>query len=613
MNGLTVSEKIFSIKSGQQVRAGAIVYAEPDLVLTHDNTASISKTFEKMGGSKIKHPNRLVIALDHDAPPTSTKIANDHHLIRNFISTQGVKNFYDVGSGICHQLMSNHAKPGMLIVGSDSHTCTSGAFSTFAAGIDRTETAGIWLTGSTWFRVPETIKIELKGKFRSGVYAKDLALWIMGEITSSGATYQAIEFHGTGLENLRISERMTLANLASEMGAKTAIFPPDEILVEWLKSQFPDELVNTDDFIWADANASYSKSLTIDLDKLVPIVALPHQVDNINSITSIDEIPIQEAFLGTCTNARFDDLKIAASILKDNKIKDGIQLLVAPASREIYLQAMDDGVIQTLVSSGATILTSSCGPCLGKGQGIPADGCNVISTANRNFMGRMGNKKSSIFLASPATIAASAIAGKIVDPRQYISEGSIEDFEPLSIKEKLMEAPIVQIYQNDVRYSNGLWNYRDVHNFNTDQMFAGGLTYDIKSTDADKIAPHLFKGLDEAFASKVTSGDIIIAGENFGCGSSREHPAVGLAFVGVKAVIVKSVARIFYRSAINQGLPIIVHPDFIDNFDSTQPVEVDLVNGKIINGNTKYEFPKLPDELLKIFDAGGLIKYYQNI
>ncbi len=613
MKGYTVSEKIFSNKSGQEIRAGTIVYAEPDLVLTHDNTASISKTFEKMGGSKIKYSNKLVIALDHDAPPTSSKIANDHHLIRNFVVEQNIPNFYDVGSGICHQLMSNHAKPGMLIVGSDSHTCTSGAFSTFAAGIDRTETAGIWLTGKTWFRVPETIKIEITGNFRSGVYAKDLALWIMGELTSSGATYQAIEYHGLGLKNLKISERMTLANLASEMGAKTAIFPPDEILIEWLKTKFPNDTVNRDEMVWADEDAVYSNSLIIDLNNLGPIVALPHQVDNVNSITAIDEIPIQEAFLGTCTNARLDDLEIAASILKGKKIKDGIQLLVAPASKEIYLEAIETGAIQTLVSSGATILTSSCGPCLGKGQGIPADGCNVISTANRNFLGRMGNKKSSIFLASPATIAASALAGKIVDPRQYIGDDNTEDFEHLQIKTKSAEDPVVQIHENDDRYKTNVWNYKDVHNFNTDQMFTGGLTYDIKSTSADKIAPHLFKGLDEAFASRVTDGDIIIAGENFGCGSSREHPAVGLAFVGVKAVIVKSVARIFYRSAINQGLPIIVHPDFVENYDPNLPVDLDLVNGKIKNGNNNYEFPKLPEELLKIFDAGGLIKFYQKM
>ena len=226
MSGKTFSEKLFSFKTGEPVNAGDIVYAEPDLILSHDNSASIVKTFQKMGGKNIKYPNRLVIVLDHDSPPTSAKIANDHQSIRKLVSEQKIHNFYDEGRGICHQLMSNHVLPSMLVVGSDSHTCTSGAFSAFAAGIDRTETAGLWLTGETWFRVPETIKVVLKGHLSLGVYAKDIALWLMNLISASGANYQAIEFHGDGVKTLSVSERMTLTNLASEMGAKTAIFPP---------------------------------------------------------------------------------------------------------------------------------------------------------------------------------------------------------------------------------------------------------------------------------------------------------------------------------------------------------------------------------------------------
>ncbi|MCE7734979.1 MAG: homoaconitate hydratase family protein [Candidatus Heimdallarchaeota archaeon] len=615
MSQLTFSEKVFSLKTQKQVRAGDIVYAEPDLILSHDNTASISKTFEKMGGQDIKYPNRLIVVLDHDAPPTSVKIANDHNIIRDFVNKHVIKKFYDVGDGICHQLMSNHVLPGMLIVGSDSHTCTSGAFATFAAGIDRTETAGLWLTGKTWFKVPETIKIILTGELSKGVYAKDLALWIMGEITSSGAQYQAIEYHGDGVKTLGVSERMTLTNLASEMGAKTAIFPPDEILEEWIKNKYSDDELIFDKLLmdWADEGASYIKEITIELDKLVPVAAIPHQVDNINLITDLGDIEIQEVFLGTCTNARLDDLQIAASVLEGKKIHSGVQMLVAPASREIYLEALESGAIQTLVSSGATILTSSCGPCLGKGQGIPADGCNVLSTANRNFLGRMGNKKSSVFLASPATIAASAINGRITDPRKYFTDQPIRIPSELKLGSKSVQENITHISSEDDRYHNGVWNYSDVADFNTDQMFAGGLTYDIKSTDAENIVPYLFKGLDESFSARVKHGDIVVASDNFGCGSSREHPAVGLAHAGVHAVIVKSVGRIFYRSAINQGLPIIVHPEFVDKYDPNLPVEVDLKLGNITNGDNVYDFPQLPVELLKIFDAGGLIKYYQTL
>ena len=613
MNGRTFSEKLFSMKSGQEVKAGDIVYAEPDLILSHDNSASIEKTFQKMGGTNIKHSDRLVIVLDHDSPPTSSKIANDHQSIRELVERQKITNFYDEGRGICHQLMSNHVLPNMLVVGSDSHTCTSGAFATFAAGIDRTETAGLWLTGKTWFRVPETIKIELTGKLSPGVYAKDLALYIMNKIGAAGATYMAIEFHGEGVQTLCISERMTLANLASEMGAKTGIFPPDNVLIKWLKEKHGlEDIIPKGDLIWSDNDAEYAQVLEINMDELEPLVAVPHQVDNANLIKDIGEVQIQQAFLGTCTNARLDDLTIVASILKGKRVKSGVQLLVAPASHEVYLQAMEEGTIQILVKAGATILSCSCGPCLGKGQGIPADGWNVVSTANRNFLGRMGNKKTSIFLASPATVASSAIEGKIVDPRKYLSLEIEPKESKLKIQTRVAEAKELTISSDDDRYSHNVWDYSDVDDFNTDLMFAGGLTYDIKSSDGEKIVPHLFKGLDESFSPRIKEGDVVIGGDNFGCGSSREHPAVGLSYAGIRAVIVKSVARIFYRSSINQGLPIIVLPEFVEKFDKDSPIFVDLEKGEIVNGNQIYSFPKLPKELLSIFNAGGLIQYYQK-
>ncbi len=614
MVGKTFSEKLFSLKSESDVRAGAIVYAEPDLILSHDNSASILKTFQKMGGTEIKFPKRLVIVLDHDSPPTNVQLANDHKTIRELVSKYKIDNFYDEGRGICHQLMSNHALPNMLIVGSDSHTCTSGAFATFAAGIDRTETAGLWLTGKTWFRVPETIKVVLTGKLSAGVYAKDIALWLMNKIGASGATYQAIEFHGDGVKTLSISERMTLANLASEMGAKTAIFPADEILLKWLKEKHgKQEILDVEGLIWSDEDAAFSFEVSLQLDLLEPLVAIPHQVDTVEYVKNLKKTNIQQAFLGTCTNARLDDLEIAASILKNKKIKKGVPLLVAPASAEIYLQALRKGIIEVLVEAGATILSCSCGPCLGKGQGIPADGWNVISTANRNFLGRMGNKNSFVFLASPATVAASAIEGRIVDPRQQMSIPIRRDEKSVELNYREVETKTLTIDPSDNRYKYNVWDYRDVNDFNTDQMFAGGLTYDIKSSEGEKIVPHLFKGLDETFSSRVKQGDIIVGGENFGCGSSREHPAVGLAFAGIKAVIVKSVARIFYRSAINQGLPIIVHPEFVENYNPDNPVNIDLEKGTITNGDRTFTFPKLPKELLKIFNAGGLIRYYQQL
>jgi 3-isopropylmalate/(R)-2-methylmalate dehydratase large subunit len=399
MSGRTFVEKIFDAEKG------SVVFRKPDIVLTHDNTASIKKTFEKMGGAKISDPNQLLVVLDHNAPPTSAKLASQYQEIRDIVNEQGIKKFYDAGKGICHQIMSYHAEPGMVIVGSDSHTCTAGAFNAMAAGIDRTEAAGIWKRGETWFRVPESIKINLTGKLKDGVYAKDLSLWIIGMIGSDGANYMSIEYHGEGVKTLGMSDRMTIANLASEMGAKNAVFPPDEILAAFYgKEQI--------EGIWADENAQYEKVIDINLGDIFPLVAAPHHVDNVKSLAEVKGTKIHQGFIGTCTNGRIEDIREATRILEGKKIAPDFQLLVTPASQEIYLQAIKEGLITKLIEAGANILSSSCGPCLGTGQGIPADGYNVVSTSNRNFLGRMGNKEASIYLASPANVAYTALKGE---------------------------------------------------------------------------------------------------------------------------------------------------------------------------------------------------------
>lgn len=583
----TFVEKIFGAP------AGSIVFVKPDIVLTHDNTASIAATFAKMNGVKVADPDQLLIVLDHNAPPTSAALADDYQKIREIVKEQGIKKFHDVGKGICHQIMAEYASPRMVIVGSDSHTCTAGAFNAFAAGIDRTESAGLWKQGETWFRVPETMKITLNGQFKKGVYAKDLALWIIGMIGSDGADYMSIEYHGEGVRSLSISDRMTLANLASEMGAKNAVFPCDATL----KSYFKEKKIEG---IWADSEANYVKSYTIQLDDIFPVVAAPHHVDNVKAVAEVKDTPVKQAVIGTCTNGRIEDLQIAAEILRHQKLPAEFQLLIIPASQQIYLQAMKEGLIEIFMQAGASVLAPSCGPCLGTGQGIPASSINVISTANRNFKGRMGNKESNIYLASPATVAYTALVGKITTP--YMAENQQFPYPKQQIA-------TVDIQQGDDRYANHVWNYTDVHNMNTDAMFAGNLTYSVKSSEPDKILPHLFAGVDETFASRVKNGDIIMAGNNFGCGSSREHPAVGLAYMGVKAVICQSVNRIFYRSSVNQGLPILVVPEAVDAYKQGDSVEIDFEKGTIHIGKEIFTFSPLPDKLLGIFDAKGLANY----
>ena len=286
----TFVEKVFGAP------AGSIVFHKPDLVLTHDNTASIRKTFEKMGGKDVFDPERLVVVLDHNAPPTSAALANSYQSIRDFVEEQGVVKFHDAGSGICHQLMAHYARPGMVVVGSDSHTCTAGAFNAMAAGIDRTEAAGLWLRGETWFRVPETLKITLTGQLPQGVYAKDLSLWIIGILGSAGANYMSIEFHGDGVAGLGIADRMTLANLASEMGAKNAVFPADQVLHDHVGEKLSG--------VWADQGASYQRSIEIDLGEVYPLVAAPHHVDNVRALAEVAGTDIHQGVIGTCTNGR---------------------------------------------------------------------------------------------------------------------------------------------------------------------------------------------------------------------------------------------------------------------------------------------------------------------
>jgi homoaconitate hydratase family protein/3-isopropylmalate dehydratase small subunit len=590
MTKLTFAEKIL------KATAGSIVFARPDIILSHDNTSSIYSTFKKMGGEKFADPDTLLITLDHNAPPTNAKLANDYQMIRNMVEQFGIQKFHDVGDGICHQIMSNYAKPRMIIMGSDSHTSTAGAFNALAAGIDRTETAGLWKQGETWFRVPETIKITLNGKLQPNVFAKDLALWIIGMIGSSGADYMSIEYHGEGVKTLSIADRMVLCNLASEMGAKNAVFPADEVLEAWFGKKM--------EGCWADEGASYLKKIVINLNEIFPVVAAPHHVDNVKAVSEVQGTKIEQALVGTCTNGRIEDLREAAAVLKGKKLPKYMQMQIIPASKEIYMQAMKEGLIEIFFEAGANVLSSSCGPCLGTGQGIPADGINVISTANRNFKGRMGNNLASIYLASPATVAWSALKGEITDPRGIQTKDKFPYHAP--------QSSTVDIKDGEDRYHNNTWNYADVDNLNTDQMFAGNLTYNVQSSDPEKIMPHLFKGFDNSFAERVKAGDIIMAGANFGCGSSREHPSVGLAFAGIKAVICKSVNRIFYRSSVNQGLPIILVPEAVDAYKQGDTVEIDFEKGLIHLGGKEFSFSPLPAKLMEIFKAKGLVNYVKN-
>ncbi len=417
--GKTFAEKVLARKSGQEdVIPGQIVIVRPDHLLTHDNTAAIiGKIGAELREFGVARKEMPVIVLDHVTPAASEKTATNHKNIREFVDRYGIANFYDVGTGICHQVVmeKGHAKPASIIVGSDSHTCSYGALGVFSTGIDRTEAAALLLRGETWLRVPETIKVELKGRFQPGVTAKDLVLTIIGDIGADGASYQAVEFHGN-VAALSIEDRITVANMGIEMGAKVAVFPVDRLTRDYLESVGVSE--SDYDALWADPDANYIRVLEYDLAAIEPVLAFPHTVDNVKPLAEGNGLVFQQLLLGTCTNGRLGDLETAADILDGHSVAPGIRLLVLPASRQIFDQALEKGVIARLSRAGAVILPPGCGPCLGAHQGVLAPGERCLSTANRNFKGRMGCKAAEIYLASAATVAATAVAGTLSDPRE---------------------------------------------------------------------------------------------------------------------------------------------------------------------------------------------------
>ncbi len=419
--GQTFAQKVLAKAAGNpHVAVGQIVTVKPAHLLTHDNTSAIVGKIDKdLAEFGLVSRDLPIIVLDHVIPASDEKTATGHAKIRKFIDKYGVRHFYDVGEGICHQVVieKGHALPGTIIVGSDSHTCSYGAVGCFSTGIDRTEAAALLLTGETWLKVPPSLKITVRGRFARGVSAKDLILRIIGDIGADGADYAAVEFHGD-IGNLSVEERFTVANMGVEMGAKIAVFPVDEQTIAYLQAAGVPR--NAYEPVWADKDAEYARELTYDLAKLEPVVACPHTVDNVKPVGEVAGKKIDQCLLGTCTNGRLSDLHEAAAVLKGRHVSPKVRLLVLPASRSIYEAAAQDGTLLALSRAGATVLPPGCGPCLGAHQGILAPGEVCLSTANRNFKGRMGCKEAEIYLASPATVAATALHGVITDPRREL-------------------------------------------------------------------------------------------------------------------------------------------------------------------------------------------------
>ena len=440
--GKSFAEKALARASGQaQVTAGQIVDACPDRVLSHDNTAAIYRLFKQLGVEKVRYPERLCITLDHAVPAPTTQHAQNHAEVRAFVEEQGVKYFFEVGRGICHQVFSEEALvlPGTSILGSDSHTPHFGWLGAFGAGVGRSEVAALWATGELWLRVPESMKITLTGLLPPWVTTKDFCLKLIGDLGQDGGLYASIEFHGDAISHLSIDSRMVIPNMMAEFGAKNAYLPPDETVFGYLEQRLKSKIdamraklkredsefsILNSQFsmlrshaLYPDPDARYFAEHRYDLSTLEPMVAKPHRVDNVVPISQIAGTRVNQAWLGTCTNGRLEDIVAACNVLRGKRVAKGTRLLWNPASSEVLQDALRLGHVATFVDAGGVIATPGCGPCMGNHMGVPASGEVTISSANRNFQGRMGTRNSEIYLASPAVVAASAVAGAITDPR----------------------------------------------------------------------------------------------------------------------------------------------------------------------------------------------------
>ncbi len=414
---MNIIEKILAKASDRRdVNPGEIIEANIDKVMANDITAPLAvKAFKEMGGKKVWDKERIILVLDHLVPANRDRSAELHMLLRKFVREQKIKHFYDVGrGGVCHQIMmENHVKPGEVIVGGDSHTCTYGAIGSFATGIGSTEVASVFLTGKLWFKVPKTINIVIEGKLKQPSAPKDIILYIIGQFRADGATYMGIKFSGETIKDISVDGRMTLCNMVVEMGAKNGIIEPDDKTALYLKERG----FTSPNFIKDDVDAKYYKTVYYDASEVEPMVACPFTVDNVKPVSEVDKVEIDQAVIGSCTNGRLEDLRLAAQIFRNKRVKEGVRVLIIPASQKVYMDAMNEGLLETFIKAGALICNPCCGPCYGGHLGLLAAEEVCISTTNRNFVGRMGHPKAKIYLASPATVASSALTGRISVPR----------------------------------------------------------------------------------------------------------------------------------------------------------------------------------------------------
>lgn len=425
--GRTIAEKVFARASGlTRVEPGQMVKASPDVIMVNDITGPLAVNLVKsFGKPSLKSNDRVIVVLDHLIPAVTPESAELHRTMRTFCSEYGVSKFHDVGDGgICHQVLAEegYVKPGMLVVGADSHTCTLGALAAFATGVGSTDAAAAMLTGELWFRVPESVKVVLRGRLSRHVFPKDVVLHLIGQVGADGANYKSVEYHGPLIKEMDMSGRLTICNMGVEFGSKASIVPCDDVTVEYIKSATGVDTTEIDfQSSRPDEDAEYEDVLDLDVTGLEPMLAVPYRVDNVKPVRELEGTEVDQVFIGSCTNGRFEDLKVVAHVMKGKRVAKGVRCIVLPCSTRQYLMALEAGVIEALLEAGCIVGPPTCGPCIGGHMGVLGDGEVAISTSNRNFVGRMGAKTSKVYLASPATAAATAIRGKITDPSAFIA------------------------------------------------------------------------------------------------------------------------------------------------------------------------------------------------
>ena len=579
-------EKLLAEKAGKhQVATGEIVNCDVDIAGINDLYLQTVRSFYEMGGEKVFDADKIVMFFDHYAPCATITQAENHKQFRKFCFEQGIEKLMDIDQGVCHQVLADKGwvHPGEIVVVTDSHTTTHGAFGAFGPGVGATDLATTMITGKLWFMVPEIFRINLVGKLQPGVFAKDIILHIIGDLGADYGVYKAVEFAGPVVNGLSISERMCMCNMSTEMGCKTSYIQPDAVTMEYLHNCVarPYKIYET------DTDFQYAAELTYDVSKIRAQVAAPSSVDNVFELDKYAGTPVDEAYLGSCTGGRLQDLAVAAQILQGRHIPKTTRMIVVPASKKVMEDAMELGYIQTLMQAGATITAPGCAACLGVHQGMLAGGEVCISSTNRNFPGRMGHVDGRIFLASPAAVAASALEGKITDPAVYLKTGDCEW--------------TVMVMKTKVRGKAFVFG----KNIDTDQIYPGRF---VEYTDVEDIKKYAMYGADESFVKNFDPGDIIVAGTNFGCGSSREHAAITLKAVGTGAVLAESFGRIFFRNAINLGVPVITCSEITKIIAEGDEVEVDIEAGIIKNlttGATAAAVPMSP-YIMNILQSGGI-------